>query len=362
MAPRWLVRLLVAVSVGANVLLLWRTWHSPPPGVAAAAPVYTPAREASSVAEAAEGVGAAAVSERAEWAEALLGADGDTSSFRRMRVAGAPAFWFPVEETLHSAQYILDHEQGNVAFWIDAVRRAQQQQQQQQQHAPTRRCRVIDVGSNGGFYSLLSRALGCEVLAVDAQPRCLQRLASAAAVNGWADGWSTQWTAVSDVRGLTIEVGATKCSGLWAVRDAGWINDESASKTTVAAQPLTDLVADWAPALLRDRPEDAREDDDVGVAVLKVDAEGSEVAVLASALPLLQKRRIHAILGEFVPARTRAISPWPTIEHTLTTMHTAGYRCGPVGGDLVSLEALLAFFRDTTAVGGGSMDWRCVLV
>jgi hypothetical protein len=73
------------------------------------------------------------------------------------------------------------------------------------------------IGSNGGFYSMFSRSMNCRVMAVDAQPWCLTRLSSAAALNGYTENFDVTWAAVSDDPNLEIEVGVDRCSGLWSV-------------------------------------------------------------------------------------------------------------------------------------------------
>jgi hypothetical protein len=77
------------------------------------------------------------------------------------KVAGPPPFFYPVEDTLHSAMYIVANEIPVLMSWMKDLHRAQAQKK-------TANC--LDVGSNGGFFSLMSRSAGCRTLAVDAQP------------------------------------------------------------------------------------------------------------------------------------------------------------------------------------------------
>jgi hypothetical protein len=76
-------------------------------------------------------------------------------------VKGPPPFFYPVEETLHSALYIVENEIPVLMSWMKDLQRAQAEK-------TTANC--LDVGSNGGFFSLMSRSAGCRTLAVDAQP------------------------------------------------------------------------------------------------------------------------------------------------------------------------------------------------
>lgn len=236
------------------------------------------------------------------------------------------SFWYSVEDTLHSAEYIDKHERGPASFWATTLIGLQEQQQQQQQKQEEegggpegKPLFCLDVGSNGGFYSLLSRSLGCSVLAVDGQPWCLTRLSSSAAMNGFTTNFQTRATAVSDQRGLTIDVGSNKCSGLWAVVESDWINKESASITTVKSTPLMELVEQWI------QTEDV-------ISMFKIDAEGSEMAIIKSALPLFRSGRIHNVLVEIAPARAEKILPWNGvggngrgIEYVLEELYAANY-------------------------------------
>ena len=230
---------------------------------------------------------------------------------------------------------------------------------------------MADVGSNGGFFTLLSRSLGCTAVAVDAQPRCLQRLASAAALNGFAgDGVRTVWTAVGALGSAPITVGATRCSGLWAVSDdSAWINLESSHNASVPMTPLDTLLTagagegggvggvgatgaggggggPWLP-------------DGAALTLLKIDAEGSEVAVLRTALPLLEARRIEGVLAEVVPRRVQGITPLADVSDTFTRMYAAGYVCATDSSrDPLPLDELLGFFAPDTELQTGE-HWMC---
>jgi hypothetical protein len=111
------------------------------------------------------------------------------------------------------------------------------------------------------------------------------------------------WAAVGEGGG-GVRVGATRCSGLWGVAGAGWIDAESARNATARVLPLAEAAAPFF--------EGARR-----VAALKVDAEGSEVAVLRGALEPwtpAARRLLHG-LGE-AAALTGAglVYPLPTPE------------------------------------------------
>lgn len=209
-------------------------------------------------------------------------------------------------------------------------------------------CYVADVGSNGGFFTLLSRAIGCRVLAVDAQPRCLERLASAAAVNGFASGVTTVWSAVGPNASAHISVGATRCSGLWGVVGADWIDAESSRIVSVGMRSFTEIL--MSSGVLPDG---------AALTLLKIDTEGSEIAVLKSALPVLRARRVAGILVEVVPARVAAISPAADVIGTFTAMYETGYACSTDATTWMALGDLLAVFREGATVVGE--QWVCAL-
>lgn len=282
------------------------------------------------------------------WPESVLQAS-DSISFQKMKFSvpemGIEArFWYPVEETLHSANYIMTQEILEVKWWINTLEKTKK---------ALGKCNVLDIGSNGGFFSLLSRRLDCNVLAVDAQPWCLTRLSSGAVINGFTDKISTRWAAVSDSPNLTISVGATKCSGLWAVKNSEWINEESKKSVSVNSATCASIVRDWLP-----------EEREI-INLMKIDAEGSEIGIIRSALPLLKSHRILNILTEFVPGRTKNITPFRTVNDTLTQLYDAGYICSTMkSGIVVDVSYLQNYFDPTNTQPGRNTPemWKCNLV
>lgn len=242
---------------------------------------------------------------------------------------------------LHSAEFIVNYEQPITSFWQGVINN----------YPAAEPCYVLDIGSNGGFFTLLSRAMGCRVMAVDAQPRCLERLQSSAAMNGFVDGIEPRWTAVSSKDGVVLQAGATKCSGLWGVTDQDWINKESEYNVDVRGTPLEKLVQGWLP-------------DGKSVALMKVDVEGSEVAVWQTALPLLRAKRVAHIVAEVVPGRVDGITPFEEVKTTITAMYESGYACRIVeGGANMDLATVLRAFdpASKSARDGLSPNWVCSL-
>jgi hypothetical protein len=116
----------------------------------------------------------------------------------------------------------------------------------------------------------------------------------------------------------------------------------------VKGTPLEDLLEGWLPA-------------DATIAIMKVDVEGSEVAVWKTALPLLKAQRIKHIMAEVVPGRVDPITPWPEVQETITAMYEAGYTCGMVEGGGMTLSAMLAHFERTPGRPVSGPDWSCSL-
>lgn len=164
---------------------------------------------------------------------------------------------------------------------------------------------------------------------------------------------------MSNKANVQFEVGADRCSGLWAVRDSKWINDESASQVTVRGTDLLTLVEGWEPRLADPAPASAA--DDAVITALKIDTEGSEIAVLASALPLLRAGRILHILVEVVPDRISKISSAAEVRSTVEGLYGAGYACKPINKKrfFTQSEALAAILEKPQKPL--PVDWTCSL-
>ena len=209
--------------------------------------------------------------------------NGDTISFKRLSPGMDVSFWYSVEDTLHSAEYIQQFESNVVSDMITIMK------------SSSEKCNFIDIGSNGGFFSLLARTLGCRTIAVDAQPFCLVRLSSSASINGYLTDFGVKWGAVSDQSSLSFNVGATKCSGLWsASNESDWINKESNRVVKVTSISMERILNDYFQA-------------NSIITIMKIDAEGSEMNIIKSALPFLKDRRILNLIVEIVPNRVKSM-------------------------------------------------------
>ena len=252
---------------------------------------------------------------------------------------------------MHSARYIAKNELNTLRVWAKALLggRHRIDNHRWEPYAPGAQKNCLDVGSNGGFFSMLSLALGCNTMAVDAQPWCLARLSSGAAVNGFGDDLAITWAAVSDDPALEIAVGTDKCSGLWSVdeKETDHINKESSGQATVKSKRIDAILSAWLP------------DPTSKVHLFKIDVEGSEIAVLLSCLPYFEAQRIENVLVEITPALSTKTSSMEGCDKVINTLYDSGYTIDEIGKN--SMQRLnraqaLSFFHDTEVEGRGAPE------
>jgi FkbM family methyltransferase len=230
---------------------------------------------------------------------------------------GPSRFFYPIEQSLHSAEYILKFEVRTLRTWGSVLLGSKGLRSKVLEEPKSRRQKVcLDVGSNGGFFTLYSRSLGCKTMAVDAQPWCLARLSSAVAINNFHDGVNIEWGAVSDDPSLEINVGINQCSGLWSVHEEenSAVNKESDAVTVVKSRTCKDLLEGWL-----------GDGDDWNVDLFKIDTEGSEFSILKSCLPYLEAKRIGHVLVEIAPARSVEITSIADIEKVVKSLYGSNY-------------------------------------
>jgi len=242
------------------------------------------------------------------WEQAIK--SGDSISFKKLLTSDPDvSFWYSVEDTLHSAEYIQQYESSVVSDMIRIIKSS----------TSNEKCNFIDIGSNGGFFSLLGRSLGCRTIAVDAQPWCLIRLSSSASVNGYSSDFGVKWGAVSDQSTLSFNVGATKCSGLWsASNESDWINKESTKEVKVTSISMESIMNNYFQASQR-------------ITMMKIDAEGSEMNIIKSALPFLKDRRILNIVVEIAPNRVKSMTSLDDVKEIIRLLDEYNYEMTSYG-------------------------------
>jgi len=137
----------------------------------------------------------------------------------------------------------------------------------------------VDIGMNSGFYSLLARARGCRVFAVEPQPSCIAMLRFAERANMISGVEVVQGVVTSSSAGPAIgdRVSLSMnhvCEGMYSLFWNG--------PTEVRTLTLDSLLP----------PERGH------VALLKLDIEGFEPHALAGAQRLLGARRVDSLLVE----------------------------------------------------------------
>jgi len=105
-----------------------------------------------------------------------------------------------------------------------------------------------------------------------------------------------------------------QCSGLWSVDDnlKSWINEESSATVKVGGKRIDRLLEGWL------------QDGEV-IENFKIDAEGSEMTVLKSALPYFKKNLVEHVMLEIAPTRTAVITPVETSLDIVEQLYSFGY-------------------------------------
>lgn len=158
------------------------------------------------------------------------------------------------------------------------------------EHHPTSSY-VLDVGANIGYYTLLSSALGHNVISFEPNPANILRLCDSLRLNDWShnDVYIFQ-NAVSDVHGEEMKLIAPKNPGqafLKPIDEDGNVQiDEHTAKTKVVSLDKFAEEQGWF-----DR-------NDFEIVLLKVDVEGKEPQVISGAPRLLSSGLVKNVLTE----------------------------------------------------------------
>lgn len=143
---------------------------------------------------------------------------------------------------------------------------------------------MLDVGSNTGFYSMLSLSQGCRnVYLFDPQPKCIYHMTHAMVKNKFEEATIIPHL-VDSVSGREIDLDITAgCGGSWPVTQFIKGAPEPENIRKIKSVTLTEVI-----------PEGAR------ISHAKVDTEGAESLVLSSMMPLIKKGQVDSVIfGKF---------------------------------------------------------------
>ena len=174
------------------------------------------------------------------------------------------------------------------------------------QHDGSQSPLLVDSGANEGTWSLLAASFGCNAVAVEPQPLCVQRLLQGASRNGLSSRLAVHRNILWHSRATVTLRRTNTCSGTekFPVRatdkrtttfpaHASYKLAAAAPEHTVESISLDELLATGAAA---------------PVLLWHVDVEGAEMGVLRSAEGLLAAGRIERVLIELQAERWHAFN------------------------------------------------------
>lgn len=152
---------------------------------------------------------------------------------------------------------------------------------------------VLDVGSNRGWYSLMSAAYGHTVYSFDPQPHCKTLLTASIIMNGFDDLITFIHAFVTDITQFSLPVKRrTGCMG-------GFPNNNHEGYADRFRKPLDRLPgANETVTVGSVRLDDLFDPKTHMILLMKMDVEGHELHALASAKRLLKARAIQNIVME----------------------------------------------------------------
>jgi len=246
--------------------------------------------------------------------------------------------------------WFIDHESGVLQAFHSVLQNATKNMSSASSAA---NCSVIDVGTNAGFYSLMSAAYGCTVYGFEIQANCIDWLSRGAVQDNVQDKIHLFQNPVSSqVKHLRIKYSDQHaCDGNFGFTredcpkcDHHQFATERTFNTTTLDSAFGFLLGSGAGAGAAPKQPTTsagaeRSESDSGsvtlyvanpqihqitfINLLKVDVEGHDVEVIRGARHLLQKRLIHHLIVEIVP------SMWPSLHsHTLQTAHATTVTTG----------------------------------
>jgi len=183
----------------------------------------------------------------------------------------------------------------------------------------------LDVGANAGFFSNLAASRGFKSLSFEPQTILAHSLKQSAKLNGWSDRISVFNNAVSD-KLETVELFSEGLGAFVASKGAAGMEP-----TDKRAEIMADTRKQLIKTIILDQIVPQHLPSGHSVCIMKVDVEGHEANVFASARELFKQHRIQRVLFEYVPnfmGKTKAIEG-------LRILSDAGYKLSFYGGEVV---------------------------
>ena len=153
---------------------------------------------------------------------------------------------------------------------------------------------IVDVGANSGYYSLMSAALGCQVVAFEPQPGCQKRLDEAIRINAFQEAMRVVPRPVGLPPGTLLGVNPHGCSGDYQLRPGA-----AAQRLPLRAEHMTRFTTVQHELKDFQRPR--------LITLIKIDTEGAEGMALRSLLPHLGD--VDNLVVETTPWR------WPPVSN-----------------------------------------------
>ncbi|KAG2379360.1 hypothetical protein C9374_007499 [Naegleria lovaniensis] len=136
-------------------------------------------------------------------------------------------------------------------------------------------CRVVDVGGNLGFFSLLSAAWGCQVKTYEVQPDMIKKIQASSVINGFEHLMTIRHRAVDSESGKFVGFALGSSDNL----GSAFVYNPDENDKTVKIETVT---------LNDELMTDIKDPNNNRITLLKVDVEGNEMKVFQGAGKVLK--------------------------------------------------------------------------
>ena len=178
---------------------------------------------------------------------------------------------------------------------------------------------MLDIGAHEGYFGLLSLALGVHAVFVEPQPKCCKWLEQGIYFNGFQSRAEIVRAAIGRQRGILTVDGsaAASCNIQYHISAA-------APPATVQNLAINVLPLRAVHGMMRNAIESRGRE----IALIHVDVEGAECAVLAGLQDLMRERRVAHLIVEMTPRWWRERSNVSVLECAQLVYRIArhGYR------------------------------------